>query len=195
MRTVVAVTEPFAADFPNALTQSPTARADAVVACVSVNVVDDDKVTFRFSALGVVGFVVVLDLVVVGRANEPSKIPDIDTVDPLMAVTFPLPIEKLRPPNPALPLKAPLPLELPLAPPPSKPPGRPPPGKPPLRPAKPPAPNPLRPAVPAPAPVVQVPEEEAVLMTMVFAAIVVFDDLEGVPVTVMQSPTASELAD
>jgi hypothetical protein len=71
MRTVVAVTAPFVAICPNALTQSPTANDDDVAASVWDNVVDVASVTLSFCVLGAVGFLVVLELLVllVGRVN------------------------------------------------------------------------------------------------------------------------------
>jgi hypothetical protein len=58
IRTVFAVTAPLLAAGPNALTQSPTARAEAAVLCVELTVVDFEVVMVRVSVLGVVGFFV-----------------------------------------------------------------------------------------------------------------------------------------
>ncbi len=57
MRTVVAVTAPVLLAVPNALTQSPTATADDVVAWVSDSVVDFPVVILSFCVLGFVCFV------------------------------------------------------------------------------------------------------------------------------------------
>jgi hypothetical protein len=56
--TVVAVTAPVLADGPNALTQSPTARALGVVDCVALTGVELDVVMVSFSVLGGVNFFV-----------------------------------------------------------------------------------------------------------------------------------------
>jgi hypothetical protein len=45
--------------------------------------------------------------------------------------------------------------------------------------------------VPPANPDVHVPVDDALLMEIVFPVMVVFDDLDGVPVTVRQSPTAT----
>ena len=60
MRTVVAVTEPFVAAGPKALTQSPTARSVDAAVCVALTVVELAVVTLRVSVLvlGLVGFLV-----------------------------------------------------------------------------------------------------------------------------------------
>ena len=47
MRTIVAVTDPFVAAGPRALTQSPTARSVAAAACVAVTVVELVVVSFK----------------------------------------------------------------------------------------------------------------------------------------------------
>jgi hypothetical protein len=52
MRTVVAVTEPVLPVEPNALTQSPTARAVAAAVWVSVRLVVFDVVIWNFWVLG-----------------------------------------------------------------------------------------------------------------------------------------------
>ena len=55
IRTVVAVTAPFVADWPNALTQSPTARSVDDADWVALNVVELDVVIVSFSVFGVGG--------------------------------------------------------------------------------------------------------------------------------------------
>ncbi len=59
MRTVVAVTAPFVAAGPKALTQSPTARSVAAAVWVALTVVELEVVILRVSVLGL-GFVVFL---------------------------------------------------------------------------------------------------------------------------------------
>ena len=66
MRTVVAVTEPFVAAGPKALTQSPTARSVDAAVWVALTVVELAVVTLSVSVLGVVGFLV-FDEDLVGR--------------------------------------------------------------------------------------------------------------------------------
>ena len=56
MRTVDAVTAPVLSAGPKAVTQSPTARAEAAVTSVSDSVVVFAVVTFSFCVLGVLGF-------------------------------------------------------------------------------------------------------------------------------------------
>jgi hypothetical protein len=169
---------------------------------VVVSVVDFVVVTFSFSAFGTFTFAALVDFedfvdFLGAVKSELSSIPDMEMVDPLTAVTFPVPMASLEPekkrrapaPPPNEPRAAPLP---PAAPPPAPPP-KPPPEKPPAPPGAPvPAPVRNRPA-PAPAPVAHVPDADAGEMTMDLAAIVVLDFLAGVPVTVRQSPTATEL--
>ena len=60
MRTVVAVTEPFVAAGPKALTQSPTARSVDAAVWVALTVVELAVVTLSVSVLvlGLVGFLV-----------------------------------------------------------------------------------------------------------------------------------------
>src|SRR5580658_4167947 len=113
--------------------------------------------------------------------------------EPLIAVTFPLPMARLlvpakrRNPPPAPP--APAPPAPPANPPPPPPPPNPPP--PAGRPTNPPAPPPNRPAAPPPTP--HLPEAGGGLTVIDLAVMVVLDFLAGVPVTVRQSPTAREL--
>jgi hypothetical protein len=65
IRTVVAVTAPVVLAGPNALTQSPTAKAVAAVDCVSERVVVDPVVIFSFSVFSFGAFLaVLLDLLV-----------------------------------------------------------------------------------------------------------------------------------
>ncbi len=56
MRTVVAVTAPVLPAVPKALTQSPTARAEDDVVCVSEKVVDFPLVILSFWVVGLVAF-------------------------------------------------------------------------------------------------------------------------------------------
>jgi hypothetical protein len=62
IRTVVALTAPVLLAAPNALTQSPTARAAEVVVAVSDRVVVLPVVTLRFSVFGVLDFLAVFPL-------------------------------------------------------------------------------------------------------------------------------------
>jgi hypothetical protein len=186
MRTVEAVTAPLDAAGPNALTQSPTARLVAAAACVAETVVLLVVVILRLSVLGVVGFLLLEleDFAVLPKLPGEMSNPVTDKVDPLTAVTLPLAMAML--PAPANPRPEPdlnvgrVPPVVPL------PPRR----KPPPNPPAPPAPG-----VPVPLPNVPVhePVDEAVVTVMLRAAMVVFDDLEGVPVTVTQSPDVSAL--
>jgi hypothetical protein len=187
MRTVVAVTAPVLAICPKALTQSPTAKEDAVVGWVCDKVVEVDSVTFKAFDFGRAGFVVFL-VVLDGRVNEPTRIPVRLTSDPLIAVTFPEAMDRLAPENARRNPEPPLdPLGRPLAP--ASPPAPPnPPRAPPPNP-----PNALRPVVPLLEPEAHAPEVDAALMDTVLAAMVVLDDFDGVPVTVRQSPTATPL--
>jgi len=84
IRTVDAVTAPFEAAGPKALTQSPTASAVGEVDCVADTVVDPDVVIFRFSVFGVDGL-----LFLVGWAKLPGEtsMPDTEIVEPLTVVT------------------------------------------------------------------------------------------------------------
>ncbi len=94
MRTVLAVTAPFVAAGPNAVTQSPTARSVAAAACVAVNVVDPDVVTLRFSVLGAAGFLAfalleLLDFVERVKLPGERSMPVSEIVEPLTPVTLP----------------------------------------------------------------------------------------------------------
>jgi hypothetical protein len=192
MRTVVAVTEPFDAAGPNALTQSPTARSVEAAVCVALTAVDPDVVIVSVCVFGVVGF---LDFELVGRvAPGESVIPETVSFEPFTPVTLPEAmssdancLRKLPDPpgnDGRLPLSPPwndgrLPL--------------PPPGKLPLLPGKPPPKLPfLAPEVTRPA---QVPVELGVVTVRLRAATVVFEFFEAEPVAVTQSPTATEDTD
>jgi hypothetical protein len=183
--TVEAVTAPVDPVFPIAVTQSPVASVEDVVDCVSDNVVILAMVTLSFTAL-VLGAFLDLDLLV--GLPPFTKMPDIDTDEPLTAVTLPLAIARLPPgndPPPARPLpplkplggEPPLGIDPPLGGPPlpndPPPPGNPPPPKPPRLPAA------------------HVPDDEGWLIVMERAVILVLDFLAGVPVTVRQSPTTT----
>ncbi len=186
MRTVVAVTAPVDAAGPNALTQSPTARLVAAAGWVAETVVLLVVVILSFSVLGVAGFLVLeLEFAVLPKLPGEMSNPVTDKVDPLTAVTLPLAIAIV--PAPANPWPDP---DLNV--------GRVPPV--PLSPLRrkkppPPPPNPPPPVALGPRPNAPVhdPLDEAVETVMLRAAMVVFDDLEGVPVTVTQSPDVSEL--
>jgi hypothetical protein len=188
IRTVVAVTAPFVAAGPRAVTQSPTARSVAAADWVEDDVVDPDVVILRFSVFGATGLEVfeLLELLDLVRGKVPGEMstPDTETVEPLTPVTLPDAMAmELRPANrraePAGKLGR-VPLVLPV---------------PPLR----------KPPVPANAPPVDVPPlvvrevqdpvDEGLRTVMLRAAIVVLDVFDGVPVTVTQSPAASELTD
>jgi hypothetical protein len=183
MRTVVAVTAPVLLAVPKALTQSPTESAVAVVDWVSDNVVVDEVVTLSFCVL-TVGFLVDFDLLDDGRVSWLSTVPDSETVEPLTAVTLPVAMAKLAAPGndrrvPELPLGGVKPepeLEPDRRKPPANPPG----------PAPAPAPAP-------PKPDAHEPDDEGWLIVMDRAAMVVLDFLEGVPVTMRQSPVATAL--
>jgi hypothetical protein len=182
MRTVVAVTAPVVAAGPNALTQSPSARSVASALWVAATVVALVVAIFRFSVLGVVGFFV-FDLV--GRTKLPGErsYPVTESVDPLTLVTLPVAMAK----EPRLGKRRPDP-ELKV--------GRVPPVVPPPRPPKrkPPPPGPFAPPVPPPdrnCPVHD-PVVEAAATEMLRAAMVVFEDFEGVPVTVTHVPAVKE---
>jgi hypothetical protein len=193
IRTVVAVTDPFAAAGPNALTQSPTAKSLEAADCVALSSVDPDVVIVSFWVLGVAGFAFfalfeffVLEALV--RANDPglTLTPDTEMVVPVTPVTFPVanasdaraPDRRLGPPPkeggvPPRKLGGVPPLAWPVR---KEPPGPPGPRKAPPEP-------PARP--------VHRPEAVAGTTEMLRAAIVFLDDLDAVPVTVMQSPVAS----
>jgi len=191
---VVAVTAPFVADGPTAVTQSPTARSVDAADWVEDNVVDPDVVILRFCVFGVTGFALfelfeLLELAALPPAKLPGlmSMPDTETVDPLTPVT--LPDAMAMEPAPANRLAEPAGKlgRVPLVPP-----------APPRRKLKPPAPPKPAPPVDVPPAVprlVQDPVDEGVSSVMLRAAIVVLDDFEGVPVTVTQSPAASELTD
>jgi hypothetical protein len=147
MRTVVALTAPVDVAGPNALTQSPTARVDAVAACVADTVVELVVVIVSFSVLGVAAFLALEPEDLLGRPKVPGdrSTPVTDAVEPLTAVTWPLAMAMLPAPAKALPdpglnvgrvppVVPPLPLR-----------GNPPPGKPPPPPPGKPAPVALRP--------------------------------------------------
>ena len=191
---MVAVTAPFVADGPPAVTQSPTARSVDAADWVEDNVVDPDVVILRFCVFGVTGFALfelfeLLELAALPPAKLPGlmSMPDTETVDPLTPVT--LPDAMAMEPAPANRLAEPAGKlgRVPLVPP-----------APPRRKLKPPAPPKPAPPVDVPPAVprlVQDPVDEGVSSVMLRAAIVVLDDFEGVPVTVTQSPAASELTD
>jgi hypothetical protein len=161
---------------------------------VEANVVDPDGVILRFCVFGVTGFALfelfeLLELAALPPAKLPGlmSMPDTETVDPLTPVT--LPDARAMEPAPANRLAEPAGKlgRVPLVPP-----------APPRRKLKPPAPPKPAPPVDVPPAVprlVQDPVDEGVSSVMLRAAIVVLDDFEGVPVTVTQSPAASELTD
>jgi hypothetical protein len=176
MRTVVAVTAPFEAVEPKALTQSPIARSPTAADWVAVKVVDPDVVILRLAVFGATGLLFLELLDFVGRVRLPGvrRVPDMERDEPLTPVTLPdAMLREARPGNrrcdPA--------------------------GNeglvPPARNPKPPAP------VDAPPPArdgpVQAPVEDGVKIVMLRAAIVVLDDFDAVPVTLTQSPAAREL--
>src|ERR1700722_7708523 len=197
MSTLAAVTDPFELFAPVARTQSPTARSDAAADCVSGYVVDPFTVTLTVVALGrfwAVAFFV--GFFPDGRLKLADENPEIVRLVPVTAVTLPvakLPAPANPPPGGRLP-------DAPFGGPPS-PPGK---RRPPLPPALPPPPLPLAPPRPVwpvplllpaprppkPAPLVQVPDDGAGTMATDLAVIVV--DLAVVPVTVTQSPTATD---
>jgi hypothetical protein len=194
IRTVVAVTEPLVAAGPKALTQSPTARSLDAADCVELTVVELEVVAVSFSVLGVVGFLVCAFLdPALGRFPSDRFVPEMLTVDPLTAVTFPLAkdrfascLRKLLAPEPPPGKLGRVPFppspELVPAPPPRNwnPPA--PPGRPPGAPLAPRLPNALH-----------VPLDDGVVTVMLRAAMVVLDFFDAVPVTETQSPTASAL--
>ena len=97
IRTVVAVTAPLLAAGPNALTQSPTARAVDVAVCVALTGVELDVVILRVSVLGGVGFLLfeLFELRSLRRSRPrrscpaDKSMPDTVTVEPLTPVTLP----------------------------------------------------------------------------------------------------------
>ena len=190
MRTVVAVTEPFVAAGPKALTQSPTARSVDAAVWVALTVVELAVVTLSVSVLGVVGFLVFDEDLV--KAPGLTLMPDTVRVDPLTPVT--LPEAMARSAKALRKLEEPPPLKLGRVPPSAPPP---PPKPPPVRKPPPPpgnAPGPPAPAAPVRLPrVVHEPDELAVFTVMVRAAIVVLDFFEGAPLTVTQSPLTMAL--
>jgi hypothetical protein len=195
IRTVVAVTAPLVAAGPNALTQSPTARFVAVTDWVAVNVVELDVLTVRFWVFGGVGFLplaflVLPDFECCEKLPGDTSMPDTDTVDPFTPVTFPEAIAREPSPGKRPENRRSAPAgndgRVPFVPP------VPPPNR------KPPAPeNGGRPAEELPPLVTRVhdPFEAGVSIVMLRAAIVVLDFLDGVPVTVTQSPAVNELTD
>ncbi len=187
---MAAVTAPFVAAGPTAVTQSPTARSAANADWVEDNVVDPDVVILRFSVFGATGLEVfelleLLELLDLVRAKLPGEMstPDTETVEPLTPVTLPDAMAmELRPAN----RRAAPPGKLgrvPLVPP--------------LRKLKPPGPANAPPVDVPPLEVreVQDPVDEGLRSVMLRAAIVDLDVFDGVPVTVTQSPAASELTD
>ena len=185
---MVAVTAPFVAAGPKAVTQSPTARSPAAAVCVEDNVVDPDVVILRFSVFGATGLAVfeLLAPLVLFRKKLPglTATPDTETVEPLTPVTLPDAMAMApRPPanrraEPAGKLG-----RVPL--------------KPLLRKLKPPGPANAPPFDGPPLVVREVhdPVDEGLRTVMPRAAIVVLDDFDGVPVTVTQFPTVSALTD
>ena len=149
---------------------------------------DPDVVILRFSVFGAMGLAVfeLLELLALLRRKLPGlmSMPDTETVEPLTPVTLPDAMAmELRPPanrraEPAGKLgRVPL---VPL-----------------LRKLKPPGPANAPPVDVPPLVVreVQDPVDEGLRTVMLRAAIVVLDVFDGVPVTVTQSPAASELTD
>lgn len=195
------MTAPVLAAEPNALTQSPTARALDVVDWVVLTGVEPDVVMVSFSVLGLacVGFFVFEFDVVAPRPKlvpALSVMPDTVSVDPLTAVTLPDAksrdascLRKLLAPDPPPGKLGRDPFDSPPAKPPppvrAKPPEPPPPGKPPA---------PVPPTrVPEPTP--HEPVDVGDVTVTERAAIVVLDFFDAVPVTVTQSPDVSELTD
>jgi hypothetical protein len=188
MRTVLAVTAPLVAAWPNALTQSPTANELDVVDWVAFTGVELDVVMVSVSVFGRVGFFVFELDFVVGRANPLpgfTVMPETVSVEPLTPVTVPDAMSRL-----ANCLRKFLPPE-------------PPPGNPaPLRNWKPPDAPPLAaaPVPPVPVPILnpppappQDPLDVAGITLIERAAMVVLDVFDAVPVTVTQLPVVSEL--
>lgn len=185
---MVAVTAPFVAAGPKAVTQSPTARSVAAADCVEDSVVDPDVVILRFSVFGATGLAVfeLLELLALLREKLPGLMstPDTETVEPLTPVTLPDAMAReLRPPanrraEPAGKLGRVPPVPL-------------------LRKLKPPGPANAPPFDVPPLVVreVQDPVDEGLRTVMLRAAIVVLDDFDGVPVTVTQSPAVRTLTD
>ena len=184
MCTEVAVTAPLLAAAPKADTHAPTATSDAPAASVCVMTVDFEVVILSFLAFGCTGFLALVDLVEEDKVPGVICRPVIEIVVPLTAVTLPLAREKLPPGKNrrGAPAADPLRKVLPGPPPAPNPPKPPPPGPPPTRVT-------LEPEAPIPGPV-HVPVAGAALMVMLVAAMVVFDFLAGVPLTVMQAPAA-----
>jgi hypothetical protein len=152
----------------------------------------DDVVILSFSVFGLAVFLAALfDLLVEALNVWLSNVPVSETVDPETAVTLPLANVKLPPANLCAP-EPPAPRlgKLPLGGVPVPPPVRPAPPPNPPRPPTAPPPNPPAP----PTPVAQVPDDVAVLIVIDRAATVLLDFLDGVPVTVRQSPTATTLS-
>lgn len=203
IRTVSAVTAPLVAAGPNALTQSPTARALDVVDWVALTGVEPDVVTVIVSVFsdGLLVFELVFELdleldFVVREKLLPGfkETPETVIVEPLRAVTLPdamsreaNSLRKLLAPDPPLGKLGRDPLD-------SPPPGKPPPP----RNSPPPAGKP-----PAPVPPVAVlvpkllhePVDVGDVTLIERAEMVVLDFFDAVPVTVTQLPVVSELTD
>jgi hypothetical protein len=181
MCTVDAVTAPVVLAGPMALTQSPTARTDAAVVWVSDKVVDDAVVILSFSVLTaglLVDFDFDFDVLVDGRKLTTD--PESEMVELLTAATLPEAMVKLaRPENDRLAPDGKLPVG----------------GVEPDAERRKPPPNPPAPAPapPAPKPDVHDPDDDGLVIVIERAAIVVLDFLDGVPVTVRQSPAATAL--
>jgi hypothetical protein len=197
MRTVVAVTAPFVAAGPKAVTQSPTARSVAAADWVEDSVVDPDVVILRFWVFGATGleFLELLELLELFELADfpPAKLPglmstpDTETVEPFTPVTLPdaMAMEVSAPNRRAEPAgklgRVPdVPPVLPL--------------RKLNRPEPPNAPPPVD-VPPVVGRAVHDPVDEGLNSVMLRAAMVVLDDFDGVPVTVTQSPAASELTD
>ena len=199
IRTVFAVTAPLVAAGPNALTQSPTAKALDVVDWVVLTGVEPDVVMVSFSVFGGLGFFVFeLDFVV--RRAKPlpgfSMMPDTVIVEPLTAVTLPDAMSRLANCLRKLPrrIRRPGSSGATRSIPPS---GKPPPP----RNSEPPPPPPRKPPhrrrrsrVLAPK-LLHDPVDVGEVTLIERAAMVVLDFFEAVPVTVTQSPAVSELTD
>jgi len=91
---VLAVTAPFAAAGPKALTQSPRARSLEEADCVALTVVEPEVVMVRSWVFGVAGFLALelFEFAPAGPEKLPndSVVPEIAIVDPVTAVTFPV---------------------------------------------------------------------------------------------------------
>src|SRR6202034_2518228 len=135
------------------LTQSPTARSVDAAVWVALTVVVLAVVTLSVSVLGVAGFLVFDEDLVVGRVKEPGLMlmPETVRVEPLAPVTLPEAMARFA--KALRKLEEPPPLKLGRVPPSAPPP--PPPKPPPVR--KPPPPPGNAPAPPAPAAPVRLP--------------------------------------